>query len=708
MGTGRRRSAQISVKRHSGAPRRQGLEPFTDLFEQANDIVVLNDREGRIVAANRAAREFGGYTAEDVQQGVHLRDILPPGDCAAALLLTQRALDGESIPEVYEREAVLRTGQRRLLELRSNVLRPPGGPPLLQTIGRDVTEKREAQAFQSSLLQVSQALLTAQSLDELGRVICEAASRVLSVDAAYLWLRQGDELVGCAAAGHMAEAFTGMRRPLDDSLIGQIYRSPDVLIVNDFPHSLYNSPASSLGVQAMLAVPLRRMDPPVGVLVFTDNTNPRRFTAALRARAVIFGAQTTVAIEAALAREREEEEGRISAALLHVTRAIRELRDAGDLLREISRSTCEEVQCDWTLVTLHNPATGAMRVAATEGMAPEIADELRLIEFQPADSPELRGLLEHRSVEVREPTPAVAPLYRRWGISSFLAAPMIRGHRLGGTIVVGFRLRRGPFSARERRIAEGIAAQAAAAVDNARLVEDLRRANDLKSEFLGTMSHELRTPLNAILGYAQLLRDGIMGPIGAEQAEALDRVVINGCGLLDLINTTLDVNRLEAGRVTLHTSVFTLEELIEELRNEFGVRVPANVTLTWPEHVDLPPLHTDHGKLKAVVRNLVDNALKFTPQGCVTVGVRAVHERERVWLSVQDTGIGIPAHAIPSIFEMFQQVEGAQPASRPGVGLGLYVVRRYVELLGGKITLESEPGKGSTFNVDIPLSLGSA
>lgn len=711
MSIGQRRAAPISGKRHSATLRRhlsgEGLAPFTDLFEQAVDIVILNDRDGRIVAANRAAREFGGYTETDVQEGVYLRDVLPAADYEAALLLTQRALDGESTPEVYEREAVLRDGNRRLLELRSNVLRRPGQPPLLQTIGRDITEKREAEAFQASLLQVSQALLTAQRLDELGRVICEEASRVLNVDGAYLWLRDGDDLVGCAAAGRMAKAFVGMRLSAADSLIGQIYRSPDVLIVNDFPHSLYNAQAPALGVQAMLAVPLRRTDAPVGVLVFTDNANPRRFTATLRTRALIFGAQTTVAIESALAREREEEEGRISAALLHVTRAIRELFDAGEVLREIARSTCAELPCDWTLVTLRDPASGAMRVAATEGIPPEIVDELRLIEFQPADSEELRGLLEHRSVEVREPTPVAEPLYRRWAISSFLAAPMIRANRLSGTIVVGFRRRRGPFSARERSITEGIAAQAAAAVDNARLVEDLRRANDLKSEFLGTMSHELRTPLNAILGYAQLLRDGIMGPIGAEQAEALDRVVINGYGLLDLINTTLDVNRLEAGRVTMHTSVFTLEQLLEELRNEFDLRVPANVMLTWPEHVDLPPLCTDYGKLKAVVRNLVDNALKFTPRGCVTVGVRTIHERERVRLSVQDTGIGIPADAIPSIFEMFQQVDGVQSVSRTGVGLGLYVVRRYVELLGGQITVESEVGIGSTFTVDIPSSLGN-
>jgi PAS domain S-box-containing protein len=712
MGTDGRRSQRVKRRRSGHAPPRPRVDDtvaqFSDLFEQAIDIVLVNDREGRVVAANRSAREFGGYTAEAVRRGVDLRDLLPPADYEAAMLLTQRALDGESIPEVYQREAVLRDGSRRLLELRSNVLRLPGQPPLLQTIGRDITERQEAAAFQGSLLQVSQALLTAQSLDEIGRVICEQASRVLGVDGAYLWLRRDEELIGCAAAGRMAKELVGVRRPLNGSLIGQLYRSSDVLVVNDFPHSLYNQQNAAMsGVQAMLAVPLRRSVPPVGILIFTDNVNPRRFTTTLRTRAVIFGAQATVAIESAMAREREEEEGRVSAALLHVTRAIRELLDADDVLREIGRSAREVLQCDWTFVTLRDPSSGALRVAATEGFPSEVADELRLIDFRPHEIDELKDLLAHQRVEICEPPAAGAELFRRWGISSLLAAPMMRANRLSGTLVVGFRDRCGPFTARERRITEGIAAQAAVAVDNGRLVEDLRRANQLKSEFLGTMSHELRTPLNAILGYAQLLRDGIMGAVSPEQNQALDRVVINGYGLLDLINTTLDVNRLEAGRVALHLSEFAFGALLDELRNEFGLRAVQGVTLVWPPRADLPVLRTDHGKLKAVLRNLVDNALKFTPQGAVTVRVRVVPGRERVRVSVHDTGIGIPQSAMTSIFEMFQQVEEAQSTSRAGVGLGLYVVRRYCELLGGKVTVESTPGSGSTFTIDIPRRIGN-
>ncbi|MFQ5668414.1 MAG: PAS domain S-box protein, partial [Candidatus Binatia bacterium] len=188
------------------------IQDFSDLFEDANDIIVVNDRDGRLVAGNRAAREFGGYTPEDVERGIYLRDVLPSPDYEAALLLTQRALDGLPVPEVYERTVVWRDGSRRVLQLRSNVLRRSGSAPLLQTIGRDITEQKEAAAFQNSLLQVSEALLTAQSVDELGRVICEQARRVLDVDGAYLWLRRGDALVGTAAAGTGAHPVCGRRR----------------------------------------------------------------------------------------------------------------------------------------------------------------------------------------------------------------------------------------------------------------------------------------------------------------------------------------------------------------------------------------------------------------------------------------------------------------------------------------------------------------
>ncbi len=679
---------------------------FEEIFEDAPDIVLANDGDGWVLAANRAAREFVGYTAEDLRRGVHLRQILAPQDFEVAMGLVRRALDGERIFPVGEREVELRDGSRRFIEVRSSVLRRRGRPFALLTIGRDITEKREAAEFQESLVEVSRALLTAPRLEVVGRVLCTAAGRILRVDGAYLWVREGDDLALIAAAGWGAEHVVGQRRAIADSTIGDIYRASDVLVVHDLAHSLYaDSDWAVLGVQAMLAVPLRREGPPLGVLVFADR-NPRGFTRVLRDRAVIFATQLTVAVEAALAREREEEEGKVSAALLRVGNAMRSSLREDELVVQIARSARDEGACDWAVVGMWNPRANRFEVVAAEGWRGETLAELGLLGLRPNPEGPSPGVLEKvlrcETVELPSAPRGFEAFFARWQVASCLVVPMHRGGRVVGLLALGYRQRTGPFSPRERRIAEGVAAQAAVAVENARLVEDLRRANRLKTEFVSTMSHELRTPLSAILGYAELMRAGAMGALTEDQAQALDRVLLNGAALLELIDTTLDVSRLEAGRATVAASHFALDSVVAELREELGARCPPQVALEWPPEGALPALTTDRPKLKAILRNLVDNALKFTSVGKVSVEAEYDSERDWVRFVVRDTGIGIPAHALESIFEMFQQVGRSLPSSRQGVGLGLYVVRRFTELLGGKVSVESAPGRGSVFIVELP------
>ncbi len=686
---------------------RRVAPPLSELLEHAPDMVVVTDRNGWVIAFNRAARRFTGYTTRHLRRGVSIGDILAPDDYQAALRFTEQAFNGEPLPEEMEVDVTLRDGKRHRMQIRVHVLRRWGRPYAVQTLARDLAEPEDETAvFLASLVLTAEALLTASTFDDLVRVICDEAQRVLHVDGAYLWLRRGQELVGRAGVGRAAEQFVGWRLPLDGSWVGRLYASSGVTQVNDFPHSTFaGEQSNAFGVEALLAVPLRGTETPLGLLVCTDCAHPGRFDEAQRERALIFGAQVTVALESALAREREVEEGQVSRALLSVARAIRESREEADLLREITRSACEVLGCDWALVSLWDAAKEVARIAATAGFPPEIEEEMKLVDFRRADFVEIELALDHQTNEVTEPTPAHADLFQRWQVSSYLAVPMTRGNALLGSLLVGYRQRRGPFPARERRVAEGIAAQAKVAVENARLIHDLRKANELKSEFLSTMSHELRTPLGAILGYAELMRDEALGPLGHEQEWALDRVLLNGRSLLELINMTLDLNRLESGRVTVRPSEFTFDELAKELQSEFAMQAAARgVTLEWPDTNGMAPLCTDRAKLKLVVRNLVDNALKFTPAGTVTVSVQDDPETEHCAISVRDTGIGIAAADIPSIFEMFRQLESTRPAAR-GVGLGLYLVRRYTELMGGKVRVESTPGGGSTFTVDLPRSL---
>lgn len=706
--TGMRRQAQRQPRRERAvAPKGRaiGVRDLGPLFENAGDLVIISDREGIVVAANRSAREFGGYSLDEVSRGVSMRDLLEPHEYEAAMELTRRALDGLEIPEFYEREVHTRGIGRRVLELRSNVLELAGGERFLQTIGRDVTDKREAEELQAAVLQIGQAMLGVQGLAEIGRIVCAQARDVLRVGATYLWLKREDSLIGCAAAGVGAAQFEGTRYPLGPSTLRMLEESRAPIPINDYLNSPYaDDAARAAKVQSIMLIPLRRGGEAHGLLTLAEYQDPQRFTAAIQRRAAVLGTQISAAIGSALAREREEEEGKVSTALLQVSQATSASLSEEALLPQIAERAREAMECDWTVVALWDEDKHSFRPAATDGWTPEFDDELKLAWFTPEVAPEIHTIWSRHPFEKAEPSGPLEALYQRWGVSSVYGAPMVRGGRVVGAFVAGFRTRRGHFSSKEKRIAVGIATQAAVAVENARLFEALQRANALKSEFLGTMSHELRTPLNAILGYTDLMREGLLGPLSDDQREALARMHLNGRTLLELISMTLDVNRLELGRVAVSPSRFNLAELLGEIAREVETRIDTSrVRVSWPEDLTaLPDLNTDRGKLKIVLRNLIDNALKFTRRGTVTVAV-AVGE-SAVDVSVQDTGIGIADEDLSRIFEIFQQVRGDGSTISGGVGLGLYLVRRYCDLVGARVQVKSRVGEGSTFTVSVPVS----
>jgi PAS domain S-box-containing protein len=234
------------------------------------------------------------------------------------------------------------------------------------------------------------------------------------------------------------------------------------------------------------------------------------------------------------------------------------------------------------------------------------------------------------------------------------------------------------------------------------LVEELRAANRLKSDFVATMSHELRTPLNVILGYNDLLLEGAFGAVAPEQSSVIRRVVQSASELLELINATLDVSRLESGRVPLQRRHVRFAELIAQLDAETReAQQKSGVRVEWRIDDDLPLLFTDPVKLKVVLKNLFTNALKFTDQGSVIVSAEA--RDDGVEIRVADSGIGISAETLPIIFEPFRQADSSAARRHGGVGLGLYIVRRLVDILGGRIEVESEVGRGTAFRIWFPV-----
>jgi signal transduction histidine kinase len=234
-----------------------------------------------------------------------------------------------------------------------------------------------------------------------------------------------------------------------------------------------------------------------------------------------------------------------------------------------------------------------------------------------------------------------------------------------------------------------------------RVYSELEAASQHKSEFLANMSHELRTPLNAIIGFSQVLRDEMMGSVNEKQAEYLDDIISSGGHLLSLINDVLDLSKVEAGQVELQMHPFSLREALErgvvmvrERATEDGVRVAFTVD---PE-VDV--VDGDERRIKQVIFNLLSNAVKFTPAGG-EVDVSATRANGEVRVSVADTGPGIAPEDRDRIFEEFQQSETGV-GQREGTGLGLALSKRFVELHGGRIWLESELGRGSTFTFALP------
>jgi PAS domain S-box-containing protein len=247
---------------------------------------------------------------------------------------------------------------------------------------------------------------------------------------------------------------------------------------------------------------------------------------------------------------------------------------------------------------------------------------------------------------------------------------------------------------------------------NRELVEAQQKAEEasrLKSEFLATMSHELRTPLNSVIGYADFMLTGLPGKLAEKQEDYLKRIMANGERLLALINDILDISKIEAARLELTCEAFSPAELLKGVQSQMQ-SLADQKGLSFRTQLDpnLPPqLKGDLRRLEQILANLIDNAIRFTEAG--RVDVRFERAGDSSWtMSVADTGVGIPPHALEFIFDEFRQVDGSPQREKGGTGLGLAIVRKLTTLMGGSVHVQSEVGKGSTFTVQLPLQIPEA
>ena len=399
----------------------------------------------------------------------------------------------------------------------------------------------------------------------------------------------------------------------------------------------------------------------------------------------------------------------------------------GPTLQLIVERARDLLQAEVCLLALRQEGSDTFAIQAHRGIVPEALVGLRI---RPGEGlggrviatglPMMAG--DYSTEYVDSP---FLQIVREAGIRSAVAVPLKFHAAVIGVLYVHSSVP-GKFRDEDQQLLGALADQAAIAIENARLFEQVRRhaeeleakveartrelqeanqrledASRHKSEFLANMSHELRTPLNAIIGFTRLVMRRSQGVLPTKQYENLEKIVISADHLLGLINDILDLSKIEAGRMEVRLGSVDLGALVDGcLRTVEPTIKSERLRLLKVMDPDLPTLWTDQDKLKQIVINLLSNAIKFTEAGTITVTARA--ENGKMAIAVADTGIGIPQDALELIFEEFRQVDSSSTRKHGGTGLGLSISRHFARLLGGDIAVRSTLGVGSTFTVTLP------
>jgi signal transduction histidine kinase/HAMP domain-containing protein len=303
---------------------------------------------------------------------------------------------------------------------------------------------------------------------------------------------------------------------------------------------------------------------------------------------------------------------------------------------------------------------------------------------------------------------AAPDLFVHHQLRSYVGMPLIVRRDVLGVLSLYTRDTK-EFGAEELSFLSALVNEVAIAIHNSRLFErtleqalELEKSNKIKDEFLGVMSHELRTPLNIIMNYAEALIMEAFGEMGSDQERAIDKIRTQARELSLLINGILEITKIESHTVSVQSEPLDLMDFISEIRSDYEFPTEKDLVLEW-HYADLPSVVNDRPKLRHILTNLINNAIKFTDKGTVTVSAYVTSDRKTLDIRVADTGSGIPDEQIPFVFDKFRQIDSATTRNHSGAGLGLFIVKNFVEILGGSIEVTSKVGEGSVFIVRLPI-----
>jgi PAS domain S-box-containing protein len=596
----------------------------------------------------------------------------------------------------------------------------------LQQRNRDITEALEQQTATSEILRVISRSPT--DVRPVFDTIAAAGMKLCGGSFATV-VRFDGELVDIAAlaSSWKPEEADAIRRlyprpPSPETVASRAVLTRSVVNIPDVEQDseyAIRDVARSAGYRSAVAVPLMLHGRPIGA-IGVGRSEVGLFPQKQIVLLQTFADQAVIAIEnVRLFKE-------LNTRTLQLTRSVGELKALGEVGQAVS-STLDLNTVLSTIVSRATHLTGMdggsiweydeareeFHLHATDRLPQGLVDAMRATPIKRGEGAIGRMALTGEPVEIldvadkRSYQSRVRDAIIQSGFRSVLAVPLLRERRLLGALAVN-RREPGEFAAEVIELLKTFAAQSALAIQNARLfreIEDKSRqlevASRHKSEFLANMSHELRTPLNAIIGFSEVLSEKMFGEVNEKQAEYLADILESGRHLLSLINDILDLSKIEAGRMELEPSEFNLQAaidntliLVRERAERRGIKLGRRIDER------LGTIRADERKVKQVLLNLLSNALKFTPEGG-RIDVQAALKDGVAEISVTDTGVGIAPEDQDSVFEEFRQV-GVASKKVEGTGLGLAISRKFIELHGGKIWVQSEVGKGSIFTFTLP------
>ncbi len=617
-----------------------------------------------------------------------------------------------------ERENAFTESNIRLLQTLANSLSVAlENARLFEETQRLLRETEQRTAELTMINSVAEAMIKTLDVKNITRIVGDKVREIFNSSAAMIMLLdtqtnlisvpyEYDENEG----GYLenVEPF-----PLGTGLASKVITSAQPLLLNTLAEEIANGAyfppelvekGTGIVSQSWVGVPIMAGERVLGLLALADsrthafNENHVRIMQTL-ASGVGF------AIENARLFQAEQQRAAELAAVNNVAAALVSELDLNTLIQLVGEQTRSTFEAEIAYVALLDEETGTIHFPYTFGeeLAPIKFGEGLTSKVIQSNQPLLINQgLDEQLVEIGAAKIGAQSL-------SYLGVPIVLGGKAVGVLSVQSTSKEGMYSEADECLLSTIATSVGTALQNARLYADAKRAreeaeqaNAAKSTFLANMSHELRTPLNAIIGFTRIVRRKAEGVLPEKQVENLDKVLISAEHLLNLINTVLDIAKIEAGRMDVQAANFRIAALIDLCANTAQPLLRPGVQLDKEVDEDLNLIYSDQDKIKQIILNLLSNAAKFTHKGRIVIAAGR-GEDGRLHISVSDTGIGISAEALPRIFKEFQQADNSTTRQYGGTGLGLSISRNLARLLGGDLTVESEFGAGSTFTLAIPL-----